>query len=157
MDKSFQRLKKLVRSFSLDPAATVIIGDVSQSSVRLKRVVYYGILVKRSYTWFKGDLVQDDDGVVHLVGAFVVSAFAKFQGALLLVFASFFILAGVAQSLRLIVKQPDSVDSPPLALLIFLLFTGLILTLLIPLFFGLDKSDVKTIDEEIKKTLCEQS
>ncbi|MEY4729179.1 MAG: hypothetical protein RL020_337 [Pseudomonadota bacterium] len=155
MDKSFQRLKKLVRSFSLDPAATVIIGDVSQSSVRLKRVVYYGILVKRSYTWFKGDLVQDDDGVVHLVGAFVVSAFAKFQGALLLVFASFFILAGVAQSLRLIVKQPDSVDSPPLALLIFLLFTGLILTLLIPLFFGLDKSDVKTIDEEIKKTLCE--
>jgi hypothetical protein len=31
------------------------------------------------------------------------------------------------------------------------------LTLLIPLFFGLDKSDVKTIDEEIKKTLCEQS
>jgi hypothetical protein len=157
MDKSFQRLKKLVRSFSLDPAATVIIGDVSQSSVRLKRVVYYGILVKRSYTWFKGDLVQDDDGVVHLVGAFVVLAFAKFQGALLLVFASFFILAGVAQSLRLIVKQPDSVDSPPLALLIFLLFTGLILTLLIPLFFGLDKSDVKTIDEEIKKTLCEQS
>jgi hypothetical protein len=104
--------------------------------------------------WFKGKLSQDENGAVHLVGAFVVSTFAKIQGAVLFAFSSFWILSSLSASFRFLANQPGFLTDRPLSILILLMpLPGLAMVFLIPIFFGLDKSDIKAINGAITTAL----